>query len=234
MLEDFVKKSYQRSKKVEDIRLIFNSVPVHIKDPLPENIDLNKIINFLETTLPRFYFHNLDLIYIGQFEHLIQREINAMYDSGAIYLSNDQDDEQDVIDDIIHETSHMIEEIYGSEIYLDKNIENEFLGKRKRLERILRFQEYDTSLCNFLNPEYSKDLDDFLYKKVGYPKLSTLSTGLYLSPYAATSIKEYFAIAFEEFYIGDKRLLKNISPAAYEKIEYIDNIGENYELDSQK
>ena len=49
MLEDFVKKSYQRSKKVEDIRLIFNSFPVHIKDPLPENIDLNKIINFLET-----------------------------------------------------------------------------------------------------------------------------------------------------------------------------------------
>ena len=232
MLEDFVKDSHKKSKKVEDIRLVFNSIPIHIKDPLPEKVDLNKVINYLETILPRAFFRNLDLIYIGQFEHLAQRELNAMYDSGAIYLTNEQEDEQDMVDDIIHETAHMIEEQYGNEIYIDSKIKNEFLGKRTRLERILRFQEFDTSPYDFLNSNYSIELDAFLYKKVGYEKLNTFTMGLFISPYASTSLREYFAMAFEEYYVGDRNFLKTVSPAAYEKIEYIDNIGENYELDS--
>ena len=232
MLEDFVKNSHENSKQVEDIRRLFNSIPIYIKDPLPENVDLNRVIEFLQNIMPSFYFRNLDLIYIGQFEDLKKRELNAMYDSGAIYLTNEQEDEQDMVDDIIHETAHLLEETYGNEIYSDDKIEVEFLGKRKRLERILRFQEYNTSPYNFLNPDYSEPLDMFFYKGVGYPRLETFCMGLYISPYAATSLREYFAIGFEEYYLGDRNQLKKISPAVYEKIEYIDNIGENYELGS--
>ena len=232
MLEDFIKESHERSKKVEDIRLIFNSVPIHIKDPLHQNIDLDRVVAFLERTLPRSFFHDLDLIYIGEFEHLVQREINAMYDAGAIYLTNQQDDEEDMIDDIVHEVAHMLEERYSEDIYSDSKVEAEFLGKRRKLERILRFQEYDTSPYNFLDSYFSKDLDDFFYKSVGYPKLETLAMGLFVSPYAATSVREYFAIAFEEYYLGDRKMLNAISPKAFMKIQHINNIGENYELDS--
>ena len=232
MLEDFVKNSHEKSKQVEDIRRLFNSIPIYIKDPLPENVDLNRVIEFLQNVMPSFYFRNLDLIYIGQFEDLKKRELNAMYDSGAIYLTNEQEDEQDMVDEIIHETAHLLEEAYGNEIYSDDKIEVEFLGKRKRLERILRFQEYDTSPYNFLDSDFSKDLDDFFYKSVGYPKLETLAMWLFISPYAATSVSEYIAIAFEEYYLGDRKMLNAISPKAFMKIQHINNIGENYELDS--
>ena len=64
----------------------------------------------------------------------------------------------------------------------------------------------------------------FLYADVGYPLLTSLTMGLFISPYAATSLREYFARGFEEYYIGDRKYLTNISPVLYNKIEYLDNI----------
>ena len=37
-----------------------------------------------------------------------------------------QDDELDLFDDIVHETSHAVETVYGYQIYGDKKIEEEF------------------------------------------------------------------------------------------------------------
>jgi len=43
--------------------------------------------------------------------------------------------------------------------------------------------------------------------------------GLFVSPYAATSLREYFAIGFEEYHLKDRVYLKKISPKLYFKIE---------------
>ena len=44
--------------------------------------------------------------------------------------------------------------------------------------------------------------------------------GLFISPYAATSLREYFATGFTDFFMEpDHRLLKSISPILYKKIE---------------
>ena len=60
-----------------------------------------------------------------------------------------------MVDDIIHEIAHAVEEIAGSEIYGDDKIEIEFLGKRKRLESILKNEYYDVSQYDFLNSKYT-------------------------------------------------------------------------------
>ena len=66
------------------------------------------------------------------------------------------------------------------------------------------------------------ELDDFLYKKIGYDKLSLLTPGLFLSPYSITSIREYFANGGEEYLLGEPNVLKDISPVLYNKLDALD------------
>ena len=47
--------------------------------------------------------------------------------------------------------------------------------------------------------------------------------GLFVSPYAATSIQEYFANGFEKYFLDETRTVKNVSPVLYRKIEEIIN-----------
>ncbi len=73
-----------------------------------------------------------------------------------------------------------------------------------------------------MDTEYDIEFDDFLLNKVGYDKLSILMQGLFISPYAATSLREYFATGFTDFFMEpDHRLLRSISPILYKKIEKI-------------
>ncbi len=43
----------------------------------------------------------------------MMRSFNSVYEDGAIYITNDQDDELDMVDDIVHEAAHAIEVPYG-------------------------------------------------------------------------------------------------------------------------
>ena len=45
---------------------------------------------------------------------------------------------------------------------------------------------------------------------VGYDNLNNFTNGLFSSPYGATSLKEYFANGFEEFFLGNREHLKRI------------------------
>ena len=65
------------------------------------------------------------------------------------------------------------------------------------------------------NIEYDNDIDDFLYKKVGYDILNQMVVGVFPSPYAATSVSEYFARGLEEYFIGDNNSLKEMSPVLF-------------------
>ena len=61
--------------------------------------------------------------------------------------------------------------------------------------------------------------DHYLYNVVEYPTLSTLTTGLFYSPYAVTSLREYFANGFENYFLRDQNYLKKDEPSiVYSKI----------------
>ncbi len=201
---------------------IFGDVQVFVKEFPPPSVSIQDIIQELEEKIPRKFVSGLDVIYIGQFEQLEQRQVEAAYENGAIYVSNDQPTEDEFVESIGHEIAHVIEELAPVEIYGDGSVEAEFLGKRRRLWSILRAHGHSAEgdLKHFEELEYSEAFDDYLYKDVGYPILTSLTMGLFISPYGATSLREYFANVFEAFFLNDeKSYVKQISPAVYNILE---------------
>jgi hypothetical protein len=175
----------------------------------------------------------LDVIYVGEFLELDQRQISAMFLDGAIYISAFNDfpeiTEEIIVKDVVHEIAHMLEEKFDFEIYGDQSIINEYNAKKKKLVSLLRAEGivFPGMGTLFFSNDYVDELDNFLLNKLGYDKLSVLTAGLFLSPYSVTSIREYFATVFEEFVSGDKNYLKQISPAAFEKVEELFRENEN-------
>lgn len=198
------------------------SIQILIKDPfLQNNIDLDVVMNYVTSNVPSNFLEYIDYVIIGQFKELNSRSVNAAYMDGAIYVTNDQDDEDDLIDDLIHEIAHAVEERNFIEIYSDGNIESEFLSKRERLFHLLSAEEdLDLEYQNFQKPEYSKDFDNLLYYQIGYPLLAAVSVNIFYSPYAITSLNEYFACGFETYYNKkDHNRLSSISPILFDKLE---------------
>ena len=220
-MNTYIKNSINRFKEYS----LYNNINVFIKDSLPDSIDINSILKKIEYIIPIHLVYNLDSIYIGNFEHLNNREVGSIYENGSIFITNALIDDNQLIEHIVHEIAHMVEETSPDIIYTDGKLEVEFLGKRSRLERMIKHHGYNISHVNFLDPEYSKDMDKLLHKEIGYEKMSNFTNGLYIAPYAVTSLREYFATAFEDYYLNNNpQNIKNISPEVYKKLEYINDM----------
>jgi len=216
-ITNYIKRSHRILLEIKET-LFFNRINVYIKDSLPQNISINNILKKIERLIPRRLVSNIDIVYVGQFKDFVEREVNALYKDGALYISNDQDDENDAIDDIVHEIAHAVEEKYGSEIYGDDTLEREFLLKRKKLYQILKAYDYPVEYKKFMNPEYSEEFDELLYKEIGYEKLEHFTMNLFPSNYSVTSLREYYAIGFEHFFLGKRKELTKVSPVLYNKV----------------
>lgn len=223
-MADYIKESSERTQKEQKEFKLFGDISVFIKDPLPEDIDVRNVLAKLESLIPRYFASGLDMIIVGANSEFEEREINAMYRDGAIYVTNFQMTEADLLDDIVHELAHVVEENNGEFLYSDELIFKEFIGKRKRLLDILAQEGYSVDEQNFMNAEYNREFDDFLYQEVGYPTLTALTMGLFASPYGATSLREYFANGFEEYFLGDRNYLKKISPFLYSKLDKAEDL----------
>ncbi len=206
-------------KNKQHQHFIWKSISIFIKDPFNDpNIKIEEILEIVEGKVPASLVTELDSIYVGYFDFLNDRDLQAMYIDSSIYLSNEQSSVDDAADDLIHEISHSLEQKYNLIIYGDGSLEREFEQKRKEVWSILKSEglvEYE-SLQNFLNLDYDEGFDNFLYQEIGYPMLAMLSANIFYSPYAVTSLREYFANGFEAyFYHQDIKRLKNISPNLY-------------------
>ena len=97
----------------------------------------------------------------------------------------------------------LLEQPYGMLIYGDGKIEREFLRKTNTFTRSLVGLE-DLKFRNpySSSPEYNEELDMFLYEDLGYEKLSSMVRGLFISAYAVTSLREYFATGFVRVLYG--------------------------------
>ena len=206
--------------------------PFHIliKDPITSNIDIRQVFKDINSLLPSEYTNLLDIIYIGDFSFMREREANALYMDGAIYISNQQDDAADLKDDIVHEISHAVEEKNGDFIYGDGSIKEEFLLKRDKLKNILLQQGYDVNSYDFHKIKYDKKFDFFLYEDIGYDALRILAVDLFLGPYSITSLREYFGRGFEEYYIGDRLYLKDMCPYIFKKLYFLEQEEYDYEF----
>ena len=195
-------------------------IHVYFKDKLAnDQVDVESIVAKVEKTIPEHLRSEVEMIIVGWFQEFEDREINAFYKDGTLCISHLQDDNEDMYDDIVHEISHSVEAPFGYEIYGDNKLKDEFLRKRKYLHDILWQLGYKAPMAFFENTEYDKEFDMFLYKTIGYDKLVNLVQGLFISPYAATSLREYFATGFTDFYLdSNHKFLQKISPALYKKL----------------
>ena len=224
MLKNYLQK--RQKQLMEQQSDFYTSTGLHVffKDPV-ENVDVQKVISKVETNLPSHLLSEIEMIIFGWFDEFEERSINAFYDGGTLYISNIQDDAMDMYDDLIHEVSHSLEEPHGYFLYGDKKIENEFLIKRRYLHDIVWKMGHKIPLAVFLDPEYNQEFDMFLYEKIGYDKLSTVTAGIFITPYAATSLREYFATGFTEFYLhpDEHGFLQKVSPELYKKLVLLQN-----------
>jgi len=197
-----------------------NRINVYNAQELPDNINIEAILDEISDMVPSHLLRGIESIMIGAFEHMRVKELDALYSDNAIYIYPDYvRDEKDLQDDIVHEVAHSLEEIYPADIYGDGQIEREFIIKRMQLYNALKHEEITLFPRDFfLNMEYSVEFDTYLYKTVGYPLLAALTTNMFVSPYGATSLREYFASGFEEYYMKSPEYVKKISPQIYRKI----------------
>ena len=223
-LEIYVVENSLRTQKRSKEYILYGDIPVFVKDYLPDSVDLERSLTYIEETIPRHLSYGLDSVFIGKFPEFEERQINAFYRDGAIYISNEQDDDDDFIDDMVHEFAHLAEGTYGSLIYSDQKIAREFLGKRQRLFYLLKAEGFNVRPKDFMQVEYSQEFDMFLFEEVGYPLLTQLTIGLFLTPYATTSLSEYFSESFESYFLRDRKSVREIAPSCYEKIEELRDV----------
>jgi len=213
--------NYVKNKKNSLKQQKIGDISIFIKDNITNNVKYETVFEHINFILPYKILNLIDVVYIGDFDFFEHRAINAVYMDRAIYVSNEQSNKEDMIDDIVHEVAHAVEETHKYFIYNDKLVENEFLGKRNKLELMLNHEGYNTDHLDFLNLAYEKELDLFLYDEVGNANLNKLINGLFMRGYSAVSLREYFATTFEEYYLGNNFDVKGISPFLYEKINLI-------------
>ncbi len=202
----------------------FGNIQVVQNRKMADHIDIFKILKTLEQYFPQHYFVGLEGVKIDHHDEFEKRNITAVYKDGWMHISNQQDSPSDLLNDIVHELAHHIETTHESIIYDDHELAREFVDKRKMLNHELKSDGYWTDGYDFNDIEYSEQLDNFLYKRVGTRVLSMTTAGLFIRPYSAVSLREYFATGFEAYYLGDKNSLYKISPRLYNRIEALDKL----------
>jgi hypothetical protein len=212
----WINESIKRSKRMKD-HFSLNGVSVIIKDALPQEVNLEFVLNYISARVPFYLTQNIEIIYVGKFPEMKEREINAFYENDAIYVTNEQEEEMDMIEDIIHEISHAVEQNNQEFIYESGQLQREFLGKRRALSNLLS-QKFKVPADFDIDVEYDRAIDDFLFRDVGYDALNQICVGIFPSAYACTSVSEYWAKGFEELFIGETNDLKQMCPVLYKTL----------------
>ncbi len=219
----------ESSEKIKSVHYLWEGrINVYNARELPENVSIDNVLEKVSSKVPTHFMKNIEAIYIGDFESLRVRRVDAVYQDGAIYILPEfVIDEDDLLDDLVHEIAHSLEESETLEIYGDGTVENEFISKRIKMHETLQAHNIEAPpLEAFMETEHSKALDSYFHETVGYPTLASLTSDIFISPYGATSLREYFANSFEEYFTGNPQYVKNISPKVYNKIVQLSNLGE--------
>jgi len=208
------------------LSLDYFDIEIFIKDKLPEEVDPDFVLKYIASVIPEHLLINIDIIYIGQFESLIKRDVRGVFEDGAIFITNEQDSEMGLIDDLIHEISHSVEYTHKDIIYGDGRLEKEFKRKREALYTFLKEKNLKPPVSLLHDINYNQEIDDYLYKDIGYPILNQIVSlsKMFIGSYSVTSIREYLASGFESYFMNDKQIVLDLCPVLYSKLKLLDDL----------
>jgi len=212
----WLEESMKKGKRMKDHHKV-GDIDIYIKDQLPEDIDASFVFDYISSRVPFYLLGGIEVIYVGSFPEMKKRDIEAFYEDEAIYITNEQESEMEMVESLIHEISHALEQRQMETIYDDGNLESEFLAKRRRIAQLLS-QKYMLPEGFETDHSYRRDIDIFLYETVGYEALGQICVNIFPSAYSVTSISEYWAKGFEELFLGDRTVFKELCPILYNKM----------------
>ena len=86
-------------------------IHVYFNDPMEnEDIDMERCIAKVEGALSSHLIREVEMIIVGHFDEFEERSLSAFYDGGTLYVSPEQESEEDTFNDIVHEIAHSLEE----------------------------------------------------------------------------------------------------------------------------
>jgi hypothetical protein len=219
---------YMSNKKGSEGQIYVYKTPVIVKMS-PLTISVSSAAKRIKKLTPHQFFVGLKKIVITDLMSFYEdAPFNAFYSNNVIYVSYKLDSEEDFVDDVIHELAHHIEKHYNKIIYENGELQKEFKRKREKLFVELKSYGLQPPLELKSSLKYDKKIDTYLHTEIGYEKLFNFTNGLFLTPYSVTSLKEYFAIGFEKYFLKPeyetRRYIKKVSPALYKKIKILEEI----------
>ena len=153
---NYIREAQKRINKKLDSFYTSTGINIYVKDPfLHDSVDIERVIDRIENSVPAHLLSEVEMIVVGWFDEFEERAINAFYKDGILHISNVQQDEDDIFDDVIHEVAHSLEGPNGLHIYGDQKVKNEFLAKRRRMKEILEANGYKIHPSYFKNTEYT-------------------------------------------------------------------------------
>ena len=214
-------KTYITERKQNATRTAVNGVEFLILDKGKfDTADIKYLLNQIEEKTSPEASRHINQIKFGSFPELDKENYKSYYKDGIMYLSNKEDFIEELLMNFFHELAHSFEKPYFDQIYGDRFLEKEFLNKRNQLKNVITMYEGGRPPpVDFNEINYSKKLDNYLVNIIGYDKLWKYSAGIFTNPYAATSLREYFAAGFESWLKGEQEMLYRTSPVLYNKLK---------------
>ncbi len=74
----WLEESVKRSKRLKD-HYMLKGIDIFIKDQLPPEIDIDFVIRYVAKRLPDHVLNNIEIIYVGLFHDLVDRDVNALW-----------------------------------------------------------------------------------------------------------------------------------------------------------
>ena len=137
---------------------VTESVSLHILQPMAIEASMPPVIDKVCSYIPSFFFSEIDVVYIGDFDFLTESFETYKYMEGAIYITNTPMSEEDLFLDLMHAICDSVQQKNSYLIYENTNVS----------EEIDIEYNFTDALVDYL---LSKDKDAFASEKPNLYKL---------------------------------------------------------------
>lgn len=193
------------------------------KIPIEADPQYEEFFRDFEKKYPKFGIvkNFVNKIVVQHLDQMSKQDMQMLYYKNKIFISPLLRNEEFLEEGLVHEIGHIL--LSRSKINNDEDLKDEFFLKRKCvLQKMLSDDDLDIPprIMDLLKnvQDFSKELDDFFNKKIGYENLNQYISGYFLDPYGISSFDEYLATGFQLYFSEYRDLLKQTNPLLFKEL----------------